>query len=403
MNLKIYEKTKYNNIYKHKANGTYAIDLSLGYDALGKRIRTTKTGILSEKEARLLLTNEDIKRNCKNVITNMSKFEDCLNEYYDWCILSNTAKEETIKKKKCRFNNHILPFFKGKRLEKINENEILNWHRELDNKNLSIQTKHTLHKQLSAYFNYLIIHKHVLVINPCLPVKNYKIPKKQIEYRTVDEIYKLLDTIKNDKYKSEEIKLRIYAIVMLCFFCGFRIGELLAIKLKDFDFDINKHDYIDVDTIKLTIDKTIYYSSNGYILSDGKTEESLGTIFIGKKVFESVFNYIKYMNKLGYLYDNDDYIFCNPESKKDINVYSLEYLRKQFNYFVDAAGLDHTRFKDMRSSHGTFLLSNGYSLEEVQSRLRHSKKETTEKYYATFYEENKKELAQNIDKLITKN
>lgn len=27
MNLKIYEKTKYNNIYKHRKNGTYAVDL----------------------------------------------------------------------------------------------------------------------------------------------------------------------------------------------------------------------------------------------------------------------------------------------------------------------------------------------------------------------------------------
>lgn len=402
MNLKIYEKTKYNNIYKHKTNGTYAIDLSLGYDALGKRIRTTKTGILSEKEARLILTNEDIKRNCKNVITNISKFEDCLDEYYDWCILSNTAKEETIKKKKNRFKNHILPFFKGKKLEKINENEILNWHKDLDKKDLSIQTKNTLHKQLSAYFNYLIIHKHALVINPCLPVKNYKIPKKQIEYRTIDEIDILLDAIKNDKNKSEEIKLRMYAIVMLCFFCGFRIGELLSIKLKDFDFDINKHDHVNVNTIKLTIDKTIYYSSSGYIYSNGKTEESLGTIFLGKKVFKSVFNYIKYMNKLGHLYDENDFIFSNPKSEKEINVYSLEYLRKQLNYFVNVAELGHIKFKDMRSSHGTFLLSNGYSLEEVQSRLRHSKKETTEKYYATFYEENKKELAQNIDKLIEK-
>lgn len=32
MNLKIYEKTKYNNIYKHRKNGTYAVDLSLGYN-----------------------------------------------------------------------------------------------------------------------------------------------------------------------------------------------------------------------------------------------------------------------------------------------------------------------------------------------------------------------------------
>ena len=86
MNLKIYEKTKYNNIYKHRKNGAYAIDLSLGYDSLGKRVRTTKTGILTEKEAKKILADEDLKRKSKNLIINVSKFEDSLDEYFEWCL-----------------------------------------------------------------------------------------------------------------------------------------------------------------------------------------------------------------------------------------------------------------------------------------------------------------------------
>ena len=46
MNLKIYQKTRYQNIYKHIKNKTYAVDISLGYNELGKRVRTTRTGIL---------------------------------------------------------------------------------------------------------------------------------------------------------------------------------------------------------------------------------------------------------------------------------------------------------------------------------------------------------------------
>ena len=98
MNLKIYEKTKYNNIYKHRLNGTYAVDLSLGYDSLGKRIRTTKTGILSEKQARKILQDEELKKKCKNIIVNITKFDDGLEEYYDWCILSKNVTPETLKK-----------------------------------------------------------------------------------------------------------------------------------------------------------------------------------------------------------------------------------------------------------------------------------------------------------------
>ena len=398
MNLKIYEKTKYNNIYKHRLNGTYAVDLSLGYDSLGKRIRTTKTGIISEKEAKKILQNEELKRKCKNIIINISKFEDCIEEYYSYCLLSEKVSKESLKNKKGRFNNHIIPFFKGKQLEKIDENEILRWHEYINNKELQSETKRTLHKQLSAYFNWLVLHKKVLIINPCLTVPNFKIEKKEIRYRDLDELNVLLDTIKNDTTKSEEIKLRMYAIVKSTFFSGFRIGELLGLKLKDFDFDINNHSTIDIDEIKINLSRTIYYSSNGYVLKKGKTDNSLGLIFMGKNVFQSIFDYIKYMNKLGYIFEDNDYIFANPNSNKEINVFSLEILRKYLNHYVKLAGLEHTKFKDMRSSHGTFLLSNGYSLEEVQQRLRHQKKETTEKYYATFYEDNKRKLANEIDK-----
>lgn len=398
MNLKIYEKTKYNNIYKHRINGTYAIDLSLGYDCFGKRIRTTKTGILSEKQAKKILQDEELKKKCKNVIVNITKFEDGLEEYYNWCLLSKNVSQETLKKKKNRFNNHITPFFNNMKLESIGENEILNWHKYLDQTNLSDVSKNTLHKQLAAYFNWLLIHKRSINFNPCLAVKNYKLHKRNIEYRTLEEINILLDSIKNDEKKSNEIRLRIYAIVKMLFFSGFRIGELLGLKLCDFDFDINNHSTIDIDEIKIRISRTVYYSSNGYILGNGKTDNSLGTIFIGKNVFQPIFDYIKYMNKIGYIFEENDFVFANPDSKKEINVFSLENLRKQINYFVDKANLPHTKFKDLRSSHGTFLLSSGYSLEEVQQRLRHTRKDTTEKYYATFYEENRKKIANEIDK-----
>lgn len=397
MNLKIYEKTKYNNIYKSKINGTYAVDLSLGYDSLGKRIRTTKTGILSEKDAKKILADEESKRNFKNKIINISKFEDCLEEYYNWCILSKQVKNETLDKKKSRFENHILPFFKGMKYEKIDENEILLWHKYLDDKQLADGSKNTLHKQLSAYFNWLLIHKRIINFNPCVAVPNFKLPRKEIEYRTLDEINILLDTIKNDDTKSKEIRLRIYSIVKLLFFSGFRIGELLGLKINSFDYDIINNNEINVDEIKVSLKNTLYYSSHGYVLSDGKTDNSLDSIFIGKNVFQAIFDYIKYMNYLGYIFEPDDYIFANPESDKEINVFSQENLRKQLNYFIDKASIEHTKFKDMRSSHGTFLLSNGCSMEEVQQRLRHTNKRTTEKYYATFYEENKKKLAKNID------
>ena len=399
MDKKLFEKTKYNNIYKNKKNGTYAIDISLGYDEYGKRIRTTKKGIKELNEAKKILHSEELKRNIRNNILNISKFEDGIEEYYEWCTLSGKVSNESLRKKKCRFDKHIIPYFKNIKLEKIDENFILKWHQKLnETDSLGIVSKNTLHKQLSAYFNWLLIHRKVITFNPCKSVDNFKIPPKIIEYRTLEQMNELWNTILNDKNKSENTKLITYALTKCLFFTGFRIGELLGTKIKDYDYDILNSDDINVEEIKLSLNRTIYYGKGGWILGNGKTNSSLGTVFIGKNVFKPIFDYIKYMQKCGYIYSEDDYIFTNPESDKNIPVYSSSYFSENINYFVSKTSLPHTKPKDMRSSSGTLLLNNGYKLEEVQAHLRHTRKETTEKYYATFYEETKKELARNIDK-----
>lgn len=394
MNLKIYEKTKYNNIYKHRKNGTYAVDLSLGYDNTGKRVRTTRTGILSEKEAKNIRDNELNKDKIKNIITNKSKFEDGLEEYYEWCLISKKIKPESLRKKKGRFDNNILPYFKGMQYEKIDEKEIIGWHKFIESKNFKPNTNNTLHKQLSAYFNWLVLRKKIMSSNPCLLVENFKIPRTMINYRTLDEMHTLWDAIENDNKKDVEIKLRILAFSKTLFFGGFRPGEFYGLQIQDFDFDILNNTEITVDQIGISIQRTLYYGKGGWEIGDGKTETSIGMIYIGKYAFQPLFNYIKYMQKI-VDFKPDTYIMINPKTNK---VFSQEYIRKELNYFLDCANLPHTKPKDMRSSHGTLLLSNGYSLEEVQSRLRHTKKQTTEKYYATFYNESKINLAKNIDK-----
>ena len=68
---------------------------------------------------------------------------------------------------------------------------------------------------------------------------------------------------------------------------------------------------------------------------------------------------------------------------------------------MKTAGLPHLQLKDFRHSTATLLLSSGYSLEVVKEKLRHSSIRTTEKYYATFYEECKIDVAKDIDKFAT--
>ena len=82
MDKKKYEKTSYPNIYRNKENKTYAIDISLGYDNItGKRIRTTRTGLKTEKEAKDLLKKLTINDKLKKDLINKLTFDQAYEKY----------------------------------------------------------------------------------------------------------------------------------------------------------------------------------------------------------------------------------------------------------------------------------------------------------------------------------
>lgn len=411
MKKDLYEKTNYPNIFKNKINGTYAIDISLGYDSKGKRIRTTKTGIKKEKEARDILQNIKLKQDIKQGITEKAKFEDYLEEYYTWLQYGKKIKEHTLNRKKSRFNSRILPYFKGMKLVSISRKDIEGYHKYLDHatkehygKNgliktdipLDSETKNSIHKTLSAYFNWLITYKDTLTTNPCKLVTNFKIDKKSIDYYTLEDYNTLIKTIENDNTKQCYITLLIKAIVEGLFFSGFRLGELLGLKFKDIDFDILHKRIIDKEEIKVSIKNPITYDGK-WIETKGKTFDSIRTKYLGRKSFINIFQYVKHCQAYGVCYTKDDYIFTNPVTG---TILSPTQLRNYINYYMDKAGLKRLKLKDFRHSYATLLMSSGYRLEDIKEELGHTSIKITEKHYATLYEENKKMIAKNIDKLL---
>lgn len=402
MKKELYEKTKYPNIWKNKENGTYAIDISLGYDSRGKRIRTTKTGIKKEKEARDILQNIKLKKDLKLGITEKAKFEDLLEEYYSWLLYGEKIKETTLKRKKSRFNSRILPFFKGMKITAIKRNDIESYHKYLDKIKkdngsfLDSETKNSIHKTLSAYFNWIVTYKNIINTNPCKTVSNYQIEKKDIDYYKLDDLELLINTIENDTTKEEHIRLLVKAIIQGLFFSGFRLGEFLGLKFKDINFDIIEKELITKNEVKIKIKTPITYDG-GWIETTGKTYDSIRSKYIGKKSFQPIIDYVRFWQYAGITYSKEDYIFANPITG---NIISPTQLRKHINYYMDLAGLKRLKLKDFRHSYATLLMSNGYRLEDIKEELGHTSIKITEKHYAALYEENKKNIAQNIDKLL---
>lgn len=398
-----YIKTKYPNIYKNKDDGTYAIDISLGYDNKGKRIRTTRTGILTEKEARNILSDCNRKKQMKTEIVENFLFQDLLEEYYDWLLYAKKVKQTTVDSKRCKFKKRIIPFFENMKIVSIKSKDIKNYHIFLDNSKkengdpLDSETKHNIHKMLSAYFNWLVDYKEIIYINPCKTVENFKIEKKELKYYKLESLNDLLNIIDEDDSSRElHTKLFTKALITGLFFKGFRLGEFMGLKFPDIKYDILNNETIDVEEIEIEINQTVTYGKGGWTVTNGKTRKSLRKIYIGKNSFKYIFDYIKYLQRSGVVFEENDFIFTNPVSNKII---SPTQIRKHVNYYMDKAGLPRLKLKDFRHSYATLLLSNGYRLEDIKEELGHTSIRTTEKHYATLYDENKRNIAKDIDKL----
>lgn len=402
MKKDVYEKTKYTNIYKNKNDGTYAVDLSLGYSPSGKRIRTTKTGILTERQARNILNDIVRKKEMKMEITDRYLFQDLLDEYYDYLQYGKKVKPSTISTKKSKMNTRILPFFKNMKIVSIKATDIQKYHKYLDSirkdndEPLDSETKHNIHKILSAYFNWLIEQKEILIQNPCRGVLNFSIAKKDLKYYELDDLNKLITFIDEDDNEKElRTKFLVKAIIKTLFFKGFRLGELLGLKFIDIKYDIINKNTIDQDEIEIQVNQTVSYGKGGYTITNGKTQKSLRKLFIGKNSLKPIFDYVKYIQSTGIVFEPNDFIFTNPTNN---NIITPTTIRRQINYYMDKANLPRLKLKDFRHSYATFLLSNGYRLEDIKEELGHTNIHTTEKHYATLYEQNKRNLARDIDK-----
>jgi len=117
----------------------------------------------------------------------------------------------------------------------IQSKEIITWQNEMinhkDKKGDTYSPVYlkTLHNQLSAIFNHAVKF-YGLHVNPAVKVGNMgKAKNKEMLFWTKDEYQKFADVMM-DKPVS------YYAFEML-YWCGIREGELLALTLKDFDFE----------------------------------------------------------------------------------------------------------------------------------------------------------------------
>lgn len=272
--------------------------------------------------------------------------------------LKPRVKLTTWKTKENIIRTKILPFLGKKKLSEINTRDVVNWQNEIirmkDTKGNPISPTYqkAIHAQLSAMFNHAIRY-YELPLNPARRAGSIgEEESKEMLFWTRDEYQKFADEMmKRPEY--------YYAFEVL-YWCGIREGELLALTPSDFDFDRKT----------LRINKNYQKLDGKELIQTTKTRYGNRTIRIPAFLSDEIQDYIKM-------------IYC---AEPDVRLFPLtKYgLTKAMRSGSKAAGVKRIRVHDLRHSHVSLLINNGFTAFEIGKRVGHSAEKITLRYAHLF-------------------
>jgi integrase len=197
----------------------------------------------------------------------------------------------------------------------------------------------TIHNQISAIFNHAV-RFYELGSNPA--AKAGSVGKKEATemlFWTKEEYLKFADSMMNKP-------LSFYAFEVL-YWCGLRLGEMLALTAEDFNFEKN--------TVSVT--KSYQRLNRKDIITEPKTPKSKRVIQIPDFLSEEIQEYIK----LFYEYTPTDRLF--PVTKS--------YLHHEMTRGAKEQGIKRIRIHDLRHSHISLLIDMGFSAVAIADRVGH--------------------------------
>lgn len=339
------------SVYKDKNTGSwYAITRYT--DWTGKVKQKLKRGFITKREAVAWERNFLEHKTADMDIT----FGAFVKIYHK--DMKSRLKENTWLTKLNIIEKKLLPFFENKRMCDIQPKDVISWQNEMieyrneQGNPYSSSYLKTLHNQLSAIFNHAI-RFYELKSNPAAKAGNMgKERGKEMLFWTKSE-YKQFSIAMMDK------PLSFYAFQML-YWCGIRLGELLALTPVDFDF---------IKEI-VRISKSYQRIKGRDIITEPKTPKSNRIIKMPDFLVQEMQEYLTLL----YKYEPTDRIF--PFTKS--------YLHHEMTRGAKTQNVKRIRIHDLRHSHASLLIEMGFSAVAIADRLGHESIDITYRYAHLF-------------------
>lgn len=337
-------------VYKDN-NGTWYISVRY-VNWKGEHARKVKRGFATKREA-TEWERSFLHENAGNLDMSFETFVDLYKKN-----LKERLKLSTWQTKVSIIDTKILPYFKKKRINDIKVSDVVAWQNTLLNmedengERYSLVYLKTIHNQLSAIFNHAVRY-YDLQSNPAAKAGNMgKEKTREMLYWTKDEYIQFSNAIM-DKPVS------FYAFEIL-YWCGLRLGEMLALTPSDFNFEKNI----------LRINKSYQKIGTEDIITDPKTPKSIRNVQMPDFLAEEMKDYISSLYEI----EPDQRIF--PITKS--------YMHNEMTRGSKAAGVKRIRIHDLRHSHVSLLIEMGFGAVAIADRVGHESIDITYRYAHLF-------------------
>jgi len=339
------------SVYKDKKTGKWYV-MCWYDDWRGERKQKCKRGFPTKKAAQSWEREFLMQEQADLDMTLNSFFELYRNDVKPKLKLNTWLNKEHIIEKK------ILPYLGKRIISEISARDVIHWQNEMrkltdaDGQPLSATYLKSIHNQLSAMFNHAVKF-YGLKENPAAKAGSMGEKEAQeMQFWTKEEFLKFIDAMMDSP-------IHYYAFELL-YWCGLRIGELLALTPSDFDFK----------TGKVSVTKSYQRIKGKDMITTPKTRKSNRVIQMPEFLAEEIQDYLSRL----YGAEPDSRIF--PLNKGS--------LRRAMEKGCKASGVKVIRLHDLRHSHVSLLIDMGFSALAIAERVGHESIDITYRYAHLF-------------------
>lgn len=369
----------------NKRGKTFQITVSLGLDLYGKKIRKTTTykppeNVSAKKAEKLAIEFAvEFERKCKGMTSLNENMR--FSEMAEWFIdnyAKNKLKEITAYNYESQIRNHLLPELGNIKLKDFTPAKITEFFKTEKHSQATCRKVYVI---LQSIFTRAV-EQGFIKESPC--TKAVILPKS---IQTKEKKSFLDESQAKMLLKMFDGNTQFDRIIKVLLYTGMRVGECLALRWQDIDFE-NRTIHIE-NTLtniggKRWLQPPKTKTSNRYIaLSD-----ILIHIFIEQRKFDD-----EKISRLGSLYKKSEMVFTSDKG----NYIDRSALNTRFRKFIKGADFDFITLHSLRHCNATLLINSGIDIKIVSELLGHSDVGTTANVYADVLDSSRAKVANLVE------